>query len=105
MEVDKSEATYKPLMLNLGQSLLCFSVIHLFCSDKKKETFDCSEFYSMRSQMSFLERLEKVNTLYALQVNILEKKQQQWKKTEYRIVAIPCSKKAFLNINPSKQPR
>lgn len=24
--------------------------------------------------MSFLERLEKVNTLYALQVNILEKK-------------------------------
>lgn len=55
--------------------------------------------------MSFLERLEKVNTLYALQVNILEKKQQQWKKTEYRIVAIPCSKKAFLNINPSKQPR
>ena len=51
----------------------------------------------MRNQMSFLERLEKVNTLYALQVNILEKKQQPWKKTEYRIVASPCSKKAFWN--------
>ena len=55
--------------------------------------------------MSFLERLEKVNTLYALQVNILEKKQQPWKKTEYRIVASPCSKKAFWNINPPKQSR
>ena len=55
--------------------------------------------------MSFLERLEKVNTLYALQVTILEKKQQQQKKTEYRIVAISCSKKAFLNINPPKQSR
>ena len=55
--------------------------------------------------MSFLERLEKVNTLYALQVNILEKKQQQRKKTEYRIVETPCSKKAFLNINPPKQSR
>ena len=54
--------------------------------------------------MSFLERLEKVNTLYALQVTILEKKQQQ-KKTEYKIVAVSCSKKAFLNINPPKQSR
>ena len=32
--------------------------------------------------MSFLERLEKVNTLYALQVTILEKQQQQQQKNQ-----------------------